>query len=69
MVDQAVSVRAGAAIPRASGDVRLQGPRLARRFGLHAIAVVLGVVLMGGIALLEGHEHGGHEDTHASQAG
>jgi ABC-type glycerol-3-phosphate transport system permease component len=46
MVEQAVSVRGGAAIPHASRDVRLQANRLARRYGLHALAVVLGIVLM-----------------------
>jgi zinc and cadmium transporter len=34
-----------------------------------SLALVLGVVLMGGIALLEGHDHGGHDHGDEHKAG
>jgi multiple sugar transport system permease protein len=46
MVEHAASLRGRATTARASRDVRRVGMRLARRFGLHAIAVLLGIVLM-----------------------
>jgi multiple sugar transport system permease protein len=45
VVDQAVSVRAGAAVPH-TRDVRLLSVKFVRRFGLHLLAVVLGIILM-----------------------
>jgi multiple sugar transport system permease protein len=46
MVERAVPLRGGAAVPRASRDSREQAARFARRFALHVLAVLLGVVLM-----------------------
>jgi ABC-type glycerol-3-phosphate transport system permease component len=46
MVEHAMSVRAEAATPRASREVRRATIRLVRRFGLHTVAVLLGIVLM-----------------------
>ena len=46
MADHAVSMRAGVATATASRGVRVQRAQLVRRFGLHAIAVALGIVLM-----------------------
>ena len=46
MADHAVSMRTGVATASASRGVRVHRAQLVRRFGLHAIAVALGVVLM-----------------------
>src|SRR5437762_3666820 len=46
MADHAVSMRTGVATASASRGVRVHRAQLVRRFGLHAIAVALGIVLM-----------------------
>ena len=46
MVEQAASLHVGSARPRESRNTRMLGFRLARRFGLHLIAVLLGILLM-----------------------
>ena len=46
MAQQALPLRGRAGVQRPSRGSRLQADRLARRFGLHLIAVLLGIVLM-----------------------
>jgi multiple sugar transport system permease protein len=46
MVERAVPVSRRSAASQASSDSRLAGAALVRRFGLHIVAVLLGIVLM-----------------------